>query len=111
MTESVTALKQLLGDAGRYITHNFQLTLGAIISFKAGLNRKIREGSRIVITSDVEIGLSKVCADWIDEQAPVMICDAEMKSEDTQSNKFSYDLVNCSEIINGGVLTSCPLSI
>ena len=63
-----------------------------------------------MITSDVDIGLSKVCADWIDDQAPVMICDVEMKSQNTRNNEFSYDLVNCSEIINNGVLTSCPAS-
>ena len=99
-------LKQLLEDVGRYYKPHLYQKLN--VYSKAGLNRQIRRGSGIVITSDVDIGLSKVCADWIDEQAPVMICDVEMRSQNLRNNQFNYRLVDCTEVVNGQVLTSCP---
>jgi len=80
--------------------------------WKAGLNRKIRVGSGIVIKSTSNIGLTKVCADWIDEQAPVMIGDAdllELRARDSNGEtEFDYKLVNCSEEYEGRVSLSCP---
>ena len=63
-----------------------------------------------MIKSDTNIGLTHVCADWIDEQAPVMICDAEPVTNPDDS-EVSYDLVNCSEERDGRVSLYCPTTL